>query len=224
MISLLLPSRGRPFNVQRLAESALTHAADPDDIELIVYIDNDDYSYIGRVFPPQVTIYKTQRTLLSNYWNMAYDKARGPIYMHCGDDIVFQTEGWDDKVKAAFERYPDKIALIFGDDGDPNKDKNFGTHSFIHKNWVDAVGYFVPPYFSSDFNDTWLNEVADMIGRKEQIDILTEHMHFAFQKGELDLTHAERLVRHWKDNTPALYEEKAAERIADAEKLRKVMT
>ena len=44
--------------------------------------------------------------------------------------------------------------------------KNFLTHGFLHRNWVETVGYFVPPYFSSDFNDTWLNEVADMIGRK----------------------------------------------------------
>lgn len=224
MISLLLPSRGRPFNVQRLAESAISHADEPDDIELIVYIDDDDKSYDNKKFPEQVYIKTTKRTLLSNYWNMAYESASGPIYMHCGDDIVMQTQGWDTKVKEAFDRYPDKIVLIYGDDGDPNKDKKFGTHSFIHQNWVDALGYFVPPYFSSDFNDTWLNELADMIGRKEKIDILTEHMHFAFRKGELDLTHAERLVRHWKDNTPAIYESKADERKADAEKLRKAMT
>lgn len=223
MISLLLPSRGRPQNIERLAQSAVNRASNPDDVELVVMLDDDDPTNYDQLNAPNTKLLYTKRQTLSKYWNLAYQQAKGPIYMHCGDDIVFQTDGWDDKVKEAFDRYPDKIVLIFGDDGDPNKEKNFGTHSFIHKNWVDAVGYFVPPYFSSDFNDTWLNDVADMIGRKEQIDILTEHMHFAFRKGELDLTHAERLVRHWKDNTPAIYEAKAPERLADAEKLRRVM-
>lgn len=222
MISILLPSRGRPENLERLALSALSHADDPEDIELIVYIDEDDDSYKDWEYPEAVKIFVTPRTVLSEYWNMAYDKAQGPYYMHCGDDIVFQTQGWDSRVKEAFDKYPDKIVLVYGDDGDP-ADKQFGTHSFLHKNWVDAVGYFVPPYFSSDFNDTWLNDVADMIDRKVKIDILTEHMHFAFRKGELDLTHAERLVRHWKDNTPDLYTSKLKEREADAEKLRRVM-
>lgn len=223
MISILLPSRGRPESLERLAKSALETADNPDDIEIVVYIDDDDTSYDNWIFPLQVKIYNTQRTVLSRYWNFAYEDATGPIYMHCGDDIVFHTPGWDTIVKQEFDKYPDKIVLVYGDDGDPNKEKNFGTHSFIHKNWVDAVGYFVPPYFSSDFNDTWLNEVADGIGRKVKINIYTEHMHPAFGKAAIDLTHAERYVRHWKDNTPALYESKASERLADIEKLQAVM-
>lgn len=223
MISLLLPSRGRPDNIERLAKSALDTAARPEEVELIVYIDNDDDSYNGREYPANVHIYKTERTVLSVYWNMAYAKARGDILMHCGDDIVFHTQGWDTIVEQEFDKYPDKIVLLYGDDGDPNQEKNFGTHSFIHRKWAETVGYFVPPYFSSDFNDTWLNEVADNLGRKVKIPIFTEHMHWAFRKGELDLTHAERLVRHHKDNTPAIYASKADERLADTEKLRRVM-
>lgn len=223
MISLLLPSRGRPDSLLRMVRSANQTADDPDDIEFIVILDIDGGAYQTFASITNLKFFSTERTLLSKYWNMAYEQAVGPIYMHCADDIVFHTKGWDTKVKDAFRQYPDRIVLVYGDDGDPNEEKNFGTHSFLHKNWVDALGYFVPPYFSSDFNDTWLNELADAIGRKVKIDIFTEHMHFAFRKGELDLTHAERLVRHWKDNTPAIYEAKAAERAADVEKLRKVM-
>lgn len=220
MISLLTPTRGRPESMERLAQSVLDTAK--GDVEIIAYLDDDDESDYTRL-PSIVSVYKTKRTVLSQYWNLAYEKATGPIYMHCGDDIVFQTRGWDTKVIAAFDKYPDKIVFVYGDDGDPNKEKKFGSHGFLHRNWVEAVGYFVPPYFSSDFNDTWLNEVAEDIGRKEKIDILTEHMHPAFGKGVIDLTHAERYVRHWKDDMPSMYASKEYERKADAEKLRKVM-
>ena len=95
---------------------------------------------------------------------------------------------------------------------------NFGTHGFIHRNWVDTVGYFVPPYFSSDYNDTWLNDVANMIDRRIYVDIKTEHMHPAFNKGPMDQTHIERLQRHQEDNVDALYATKLPERQADADK------
>lgn len=223
MISLLLPSRGRPHNLERLAKSATETADRPDEVELVVFIDEDDTSYDGWAFPSQVKIYTTPRTIMSKYWNLAYERATGPIYMQCADDVIFQTPGWDTRVKEAFEHYPDKIVMVYGDDGDPNKEKDYGTHGFLHQNWVDVVGYFVPPYFSSDFSDTWLNYVADKIGRKVKIDIFTEHMHPAFGKGEIDLTHAERYVRHWKDKNVEKYAATVGERDVDAEKLKKVM-
>lgn len=223
MISLLVPTRGRPSGLRRMVDSAFEHASAPGTFEVVAVVDDDDFSYEGMwELYNTTTIIKTKRTLLSLYWNLAYEEAKGPIYMHASDDIVFQTPDWDLKVEEAFDKYPDKIVFVYGDDGDPTH-KNFGTHGFLHKQWVDAVGYFVPPYFSSDWNDTWLNEVADKIGRKEKIDILTEHMHYGLRKGELDLTHAERLVRHFKDNTPRIYEDKVAERNTDAAKLREAM-
>lgn len=223
MISLLVPSRGRPESLARLAGSVLNTADNPELVELVVFRDKDDPSYEAYEYPKNVRIFSTKRTTLSVYWNLAYEKAIGPIYMHCADDLVFHTKGWDVLVQEAFDHYEDKIVFVHGDDGNPDRGKAFGTHGFLHKNWVEAVGYFVPPHYTSDFNDTHLNEVAEMICRKHYIDILTEHMHPGLGKAEMDLTHAERLVRHFKDDMPALYASKEDERKADAEKLRKVM-
>ena len=41
-ISCLLPTRQRPAGMIRLADSIFTTASDPDSIEIIFYIDNDD--------------------------------------------------------------------------------------------------------------------------------------------------------------------------------------
>lgn len=223
MISLLVPSRGRPHLLYKMAQSAVNTAE--GEVEIVCYIDEDDpkleeYKSLGGI-----TLFTTKRTILSKYWNMAYQKAKGPIYMHCGDDLIFRTPGWDTKVKEMFDQYPDKIAFVYGNDGHPRPERaeSFGTHGFLHKNWVEAVGYFVPPYFSSDFNDTWLNDVAEMIGRKQYVNIITEHMHPGFEKRPFDQTDKDRMERHVKDDVKALYESKSDERKADAEKLRKVM-
>jgi glycosyltransferase involved in cell wall biosynthesis len=226
VISLLLPSRGRPDNVRRLVESVRETASQPNNVEIVVAIDDDDPELMRYLHPGlysvQSQVFSTERTTLSEYWNLAYKKASGDILGHMGDDIVMKTPGWDTIVTEAFDQYPDKIVLVYGDDGDPTH-ANFGTHSFVSRRWVETLGYMCPPYFSSDYNDTWLNELADGVGRKHRVPILTEHMHFALGKGTLDLTHAQRLVRHWEDDVTGLYESKADERARDIEKLKAAM-
>lgn len=222
-ISLLLPTRKRPDNIVRLHTSVQETADNPSEIELIIAIDDDDTSYdeLMENGLANTTFFKVPRQVLSKYWNDCYERASGDILMHCGDDIVFRTKSWDTIVKNTFDEYPDKIVFVFGDDG--HWKDTFGTHGFIHRKWAETVGYFVPPYFSSDYNDTWLNDVARAIGRHRYIDIYTEHMHPAFNKASWDENHQERLARHQQDNVGLLYEMKFAERETDAEKLRKVM-
>lgn len=223
MISILLPTRNRPDNLRRLIKSIQETADDKKDIEMVVYIDNDDKSYDqeswGDVGGPRVQTVKGERIILSKMWNVCYEKAQGPIYMHCGDDIIFRTPGWDTVVKETFDNQGDKILFVHGDDGGGNG-KNFGTHGFLHKNWVDVVGYFVPPYYVSDYNDTHLNEVANLISRRIYVDILTEHMHPAFGKAEYDITHNERLERHRNTGVDELYAKNGYQRTDDANKLR----
>lgn len=225
MISILLPSRGRPENIKRMTTSALETADDPDDIEFIIRLDDDDPTLPQIIDnpPPHTALITGSRIVLSEYWNECYDGADGDILMHAGDDIIFRTDGWDTKVKEVFDYYEDKIVFVYGNDGSGVHDGKFGTHGFIHRRWAEAVGYFVPPYFSSDFNDTWLNDVAKMIGRHKHIDILTEHMHPDLGKGPLDQTHKDRIKRHNEDNVGLIYKEKYEERLRDADKLREKM-
>lgn len=225
MISILLPSRGRPDNIKRLYQSILATARFPSEIEMIIRLDEDDPTKDELLDnpPPIATVFTGPRITLSKYWNECYDRAKGDILMHCGDDIIFRTEDWDTKVKETFDGYSDKIVFVYGNDGSGVHDGKFGTHGFIHRRWVETVGYFVPPYFSSDYNDTWLNDVAKLIGRHRHIDILTEHMHPDLNKGPLDQTHRDRIKRHFADNVGKIYQDKLNERRADAEKLRKVM-
>jgi hypothetical protein len=110
---------------------------------------------------------------------------------------------------------------VHGYDG--HQPKTFGTHGFIHKLWVEAVGYFVPPYFRCDWNDTWLNDVANMIGRRHYVDIVTEHLHPVWGTRLLDQTDQDRMAAGQADNVDQLYRDKLPEREADAAKLRRII-
>jgi glycosyltransferase involved in cell wall biosynthesis len=221
MISVLVPTRNRPHSVKRLLDSA--YATADTDVEFIFYVDQDDPSYLETLQLTGVDNTITgPRVVLSEMWNACAKVARHDIMMHCGDDIVFRSDDWDTKVLEEFDHWPDKIVFVHGRDG--YQDARLGTHGFLHRRWVDAVGYLVPPYFSSDYNDLWLTEVADALDRRRYLpDIYTEHMHPAAGKGEWDQTHQERLVRHKRDKVDRIYRSKIAEREADIKKLRAII-
>lgn len=235
-ISLLCPTRGRPDFMESVVGSAMETATEKDSLQFIFYIDNDDTPSIAKAkelgekyenplslgcidCPLTIRFVVGERIVLSKMWNECHMLADADIFMHLGDDIIFRTQGWDMIVRSKFNEFPDKIAFVHGYDG--LQHMSFGTHGFLHRNWTDTVGYFVPPYFSSDYNDTWLNNVADMIGRNCYVDIYTEHMHPGAGKHFYDQTHQDRLKRHFEDNVQQKYNDLQHERDADADKLRK---
>ena len=220
MISLLCPTRKRPDNVKRLVESVFATAKRPNDVELVFYVDDDDDTF---PLDGKVKVVRGPRIVLSQMWNRCYDVARGDVLMHCGDDIVFRTPMWDVEVWRQVVSVPDRIVLVHANDGSPWSAR-LATHSFLTRRWVETVGQFVPPIFSAEYNDTWLTEVADMVGRRRYLPhVLIEHMHWAFSKAPMDGTYAELQRRRRRDRVDELYQETINERLQWAAKLREVM-
>lgn len=237
LISVLVPSRGRPKSFNRMYDSLMETVTYQRHVEIVAWIDEDDETY--RSYPVAYPFRETRgeeieqqsrirylrgpRQLLSSCWNDCYAASRGEILMHCGDDITFNTPGWDQRVREEFEKLPDRIGLVYGDDLSTNF-PDLATHGFLHRRWVDTVGYFLPPLFSSDWNDVWISEVAKKVGRTVPIgDVVIEHHHYTFGKAERDQTHAEREERGIADGVVDLYKRTHMERENDAAKLRAVM-
>ena len=225
--SALCPTRKRPHFMENLAESIFSTVSDKNIVELVFYIDDDDTSSIEKAkelsekFNIQFIVGPRGDGNLSQFWNECYKICKGDYLFHCGDDILMRTKNWDLIVSSKFDEFGDKIAFVYGDDGNPGTPLTFGTHGFIHRKWAETVGYFVPPYFSSDWNDTWLNDVALLIDRHFFVDILTEHMHPGAHKYHYDETHTERLERGRRDNVQAMYNGMISKRVEDSEKLKK---
>lgn len=222
-ISLLLPTRQRPEQFKRFYNSAMETADKPGLIEVVAYRDNDDNSY-EKVDYYNLIWVSGERIVLSEMWNECWKRASGDIYGHMGDDIVFRTQGWDTAIKQAIVARPKKICFVWCNDVSPESQRHeFGTHGFIHKNWTDTVGRFLPPYFVSDYNDTWLNDIARALGVNTYLhQHITEHMHYSLGKAEKDQNTLDRLARHEKERPQDIYnsEEKRLEREAEIEALR----
>jgi hypothetical protein len=223
-ISILVPTRGRPENMERLFDSIADTALQMP--EIVFYTDKDDEQSSRMAYALEKRYLKTAhivgpRQTLTACWNDCYKLCDGDIVMFAADDLVFKTKNWDVMVAKAFREQDDKILFVHGDDG--HWGAEFGTHGFLHRNWIDTVGYVLPPYFSSDYGDTWVNEVADALGRRKYLPFVTEHMHFLWGKAPMDATYNERLERHKKDEPGKLYAELAPKRLQDVEKLRAAM-
>ena len=224
LISVLVPSRGRPDSLRRMIESAKATAVYDRGIEIVARVDDDDPGdyWLGYEWP-DVRWIVGPRALLSENWNECAAVANGEILMHAGDDVTFNTPGWDQRVRDEFAKLPDRIGLVFGDDLSTNF-PDLATHGFLHRRWVEAVGYFLPPLFSCDWNDVWISEVAKKIGRAiPMADVVIEHHHYTFGKSERDQTHADREERGQRDDVVNLYKRTVKEREADAAKLRAVL-
>ncbi len=229
LISVLVPTRDRPDGLKRVYRTALATATYPRQLEFVVYLDNDDPRYGTYVeyndvwSEGQGRLIIGERQLLSECWNECYRHSTGEILMHAGDDIVFTTPGWDVQVRDAFAAIPDRIGLVYGDDLSTNFPE-LATHGFLHRRWVDAVGYFLPPLFSCDWNDVWISEVAQQIGRAVPLPgVVIEHQHHSFGKRDRDQTDSEREQRGADDGVVELFKRTKPQRLADAKKLQAVM-
>jgi len=166
-ISILVPTKNRVFNIKKLVDLSLGTAKYPNNIEIIFYVDYDDYNsqnYISSLNSKKIFwITSEKKVLFSDMWNHCYRVSKGKYLMLCGDDVTFETSEWDLIVKNIFKQYNDELVYIVPYDGNANG--ALGVHGFLSKKWVDIVGFFTPPYFSYWYADTWIDEISKKIGR-----------------------------------------------------------
>lgn len=177
-ISILCPTRARPENVKRLVDSILSNTSKSDYVEILFYVDNDDSTFPVEVEVHQnVKVFRGPNIWISNAHNFLYVQSRGTILFSAGDDMIFQTQGWDSLVRKKFELIPDGIGLLFGNDLGTHSGK-IATHGFFHRNWIDALGTWVQPGRGSLW-DLWSTENAQILKRLFYLEnLVIEHRHY----------------------------------------------
>ncbi len=162
MIAILCPTRARPKLFKRMIDSALATANNPKNIGFYVAIRDED-----RAVYTQEILHKVRHRHLmpdgmptSHKWNALAEHAYkdgNTLFMLAADDIVFTTPCWD---KALLEHYnglgQKAHVYSFLDSRDA-----YGTpHPIITKEYIDAMGYFLPPIFLHWFVDSWTVSIA----------------------------------------------------------------
>ena len=207
MIDILIPTRGRYHRLHNAIVSALNTASNRGNINFIVFVDEDDSQNYGTLSSFENTkLIVGKPDILSKHWNTCFNCGTGKIVMHASDDIEFETKGWDEIVIRHFEK--DDIICLYGKDG--HQDKNCPTHSFTSRRAAEAIGTFLPPYFTADGNDVWLREVYAGIGRLVYDEsIVTRHLHVNVDAKYDDETYKFGAER--RQEASRMYEEKKHE-------------
>jgi len=197
MISIIFPTKNRVNNLKELFDSLNETIYDSQDVEVILYVDHDDPvtldfvksgldKHIGRI-TTSVTVGK-EKVQLGETYNRAYRKAKGDIIMFAADDVRFRTKNWDKIIKQEYDKYEDKIALVFGPDGiQPNG--TLATHGFVSRKAVEAIGYVCPGGMGYNYSDNWLTDIYRKIKRLVYVPVYFEHAHWGVGKAEYDETY-----------------------------------
>lgn len=224
MISLVLPTRGRPDQFAEMVESAARTSV--VGVEVVAYLDDDDPyagAYRKALYPLPTRFVVGERCTLSDTWNRAAEQAAGDILMMAADDLRFRTLRWNVTVEGCMRGlFPDGIGVLYGRDG--HADRRMATHPFVGRRWTQVVGRFTAPYFCADYVDLWFHDVATRVDRLAYLPgVLVEHMHPSFGKGEWDETHEQRLKRAIAADLPELWTSLEGERAAEAAHLIEAM-
>jgi len=221
MISIIAPTRKRPQNVIRFVDSIINTVSNVQNVELLVYIDDDDEESIPALQYAaerlNVNAVQGNKLIGSQMYNELGKLAQGDIFFFGADDIVFKTPQWDVIVEQEFAKYEDRILFVYGEDGFQRG--RIGTHGFIHRYWVELVGYVLPPKLASAYTDEWITDLAERIGRKCYMpNLIIEHIHPAVGKAPQDETYQKRI--EVAGDIGAYYKSLEGDRARDAQKLK----
>lgn len=215
-IALLTPTRGRPDQCRRMIESAKATSSSKISVHLYVTFDDplkDDYKDIGyssiTYGPDYPTVHK---------WNELAEHYCGDdvsLFMLAADDMVFATPGWDTALIEHYEALKEKCHVYHLLD---SRDASGFPHPIISREYIDAMGYFIPPIFLHWFADTWTCAIARGNGCFTQLSDYSLIHDKPSDRGQPDETHNRIRRNGWHDRDA--YVAKTCDHFLKAEMLR----
>ena len=198
MISVLLPSRGRPRSLADSIAGLTGNAARPRDLEVLVAADPDDATTRLAALQAGATVHVTRERYgyprLHEYVNRLAADATGDWLMLWNDDARMLTENWDAIVE---QQEP---AVLW-----PHSNDVAGCNTFPvwPRAWTDALGHVS----LSPHCDSWIQDLGTALGRHRRIPVRVLHDRADLTGGHDDQTRADSLAGYRTANyhTPAMH-------------------
>lgn len=194
LISLLLPTRGRTSLVTRLFESIAKNTYHLDQVEVVLYVDEDDLEShdlnsvdfrVVRIIGPALS--------MGGYNSACLNKAQGDVLILANDDMVIQTTGWDDRVRALNVEFEGHIYLGYAND--LFKKSRFCTFPIISRRTCELLGNPYPAAYQRFFIDVHLFDIFKRLQHagfdciRFCDDLVFEHCHYNNGKAPYDETY-----------------------------------
>jgi hypothetical protein len=197
VISLLLPTRGRPALARRLFKSVCETTSRLDRVEIILYVDEDDVDS-HQLDCPGLNVVRIigPRRSMGDYNSACLKRARGDIIVLANDDMVIRTAGWDEKIAQMHASYTDGIYLAYAND--LFKNRRLSTFPILSRRCCELLGDPYPSAYRGAFIDAHLFDLFKRLQHagfdriKYLEHVVFEHLHYRTGKAEYDETYRKR--------------------------------
>lgn len=190
LITVMIPTRGREAGLRATVDSFLMNASDPNTVQFIIKIDDDDRTSailrgdnIKTIISPRLRGYESIHTFCNE---MLY-LADGEWIMLGNDDATMVTKGWDDILRKEAPR----CVLL-----NPGNEEGNHAHIFpiVNRKICLELGHFA----LNAFTDRWLQNVYPKEKIKD-IPIRIKHDIIRDQSSEDRRTAFEYSTQEWED-------------------------
>jgi hypothetical protein len=181
-ISVLMPTRGRPDGLASVFESFRDTVEHKQLFDVWLYVDDDDVLTLDYIKSEAWKSYG-----LAINWHVAKRSISmgdmlNQLWQHCStnpgfyfpfpDDYIVTTQRWDTVLRQAARSFDDGVMLGFLPDNTARPHQV--TFAIPSAGWLNLLGYFLTNRFFYWFDDQWVDEIAQMVGRKVMIPIRLE--------------------------------------------------
>lgn len=179
-LGILLPTRGRPDNLDRFITAVEGTA---DDWHLYLRLDTDDpqaaaYDKVLAPKHPQISVYHGDRVGFAASLNEVAFHAWGDRMSHLGmfgDDVVPETEHWDTRL---VEGLGEDLGVAYGDDGLRKKHApDLPTHYITQAEVYRRLGYLAPPTIRHLFLDNVARDIGRYLHNFVFVPVKIKHLH-----------------------------------------------
>lgn len=175
---VIVPSRNRPENIRRLLSNW------PDDVDLLVAVDDDDPKLAEYQELPVETRVGPRLRLGPTLNEAALEEYEYYNYIgFMGDDHLPRTEGWQYRIQNELERL--QVGFVYGND--LFQGEKLPTAVFMTTNVVEILQCMCPTVLTHMYlDDAWLAWGKGIDRITYMPDVIIEHIHPAANKVALD--------------------------------------
>ena len=171
-ISILIPTRNRSKKLDRFLNTLKLKTSKINRIELLILFDQDEpdlknYEQILENYSGflEIKIFKKNLKTHAERNNFLAKNIQGTIIFPANDDIVIETNNWDDLLDVEVSKFKKNDPLcIWPDSG--NKYPFLHCHfPIINDIWYQKLGYVGSELFNFWYLDTWICDLAKRSGK-----------------------------------------------------------
>lgn len=179
LVSVLLPSRGRPAGLFNAVSSLIVRCDNPQSVEILIRLDDDDtesqkaVEYMNGIFGDTISIRAIIGPRGDGY--IALHKfveelcavARGDFLLLFNDDVLMDTNGWDTELG----RFRNELCVLRLWSPLPRSCSHLTAFPAVHRKLHQIIGHFS----LNGFCDAWIQDISRGAGIERRCRVCVTH-------------------------------------------------